>query len=148
MKPIRTLILLASERQMRLVENAGVGKGVTEVATYSVDDLGKISARYADAPGVQRAAPGMGGHEFERPTSERRQQREDFAGHVLDETARIFQKNGYDRLVVAAAPKMLGALRDDMPDSLRSVLHADLDKDLVKTALNELPGHLDDVLAL
>jgi protein required for attachment to host cells len=43
---------------------------------------------------------------------------------------------------------MLGALRDDMPDALKSVLHADLDKDLVKTPLLDLPDHLDDVLAV
>ncbi|MCM2561401.1 host attachment family protein [Lutimaribacter sp. EGI FJ00015] len=148
MKPVRTLILLASEKQMRLVENVGVGKGVAEIATYTVDDLGEISSRYADAPGRQRGGPGMGGHEFERPTSERRQQREDFADHVMDETARIFQANGYDRLVVAAAPKMLGALRDDMPAPLKSALHADLDKDLTKTELADLPSHLQDVLAV
>lgn len=148
MKPIRTLILLASEKKMRLCENTGVGKGIAEVAEYTVDDLGAISARYADAPGSQRAAPGMAHHGFERPTSERRQQREDFADHVMDETARIFAAEGYDRLVVAAAPKMLGALRDDMPEALKSVLRADLDKDLIKLPLADLPAHLDDVLAV
>ena len=148
MKPVRTLVLLASEKKMRLVENAGVGKGITEVAEYTVDDLGAVSARYADAPGSQQGARGMAGHGFERPTSERRQRRESFAAHVIDETDRIFHANGYDRLIVAAAPKMLGALRDDMPDALKSVVRAELDKDLVKTPLLELPDHLDDVLAV
>ena len=96
----------------------------------------------------QRGGPGMAHHGFERPTSERRQQREDFAELVMEETARIFAAQGYDRLVVAAAPKMLGALRDDMPDALKSALRADLDKDLTKLPLSDLPAHLDEVLAV
>lgn len=148
MKPIRTMILLASEKRMRLIENAGVGKGLTEIADYTVDDLGEVRASYADAPGRQQAAPGDGAHGFERPTSVRRQKREDFAGHVMDEAAEMFAQHGYDRLVMAAPPKMLGALRDEMPGALKGALHADLDKDLAKMPLQDLDGHLGDVLAV
>lgn len=148
MKPVRTMILLASEKRMRLIENAGVGKGLAEIADYTVDDLGEVRASYTDAPGRQQASPGDGGHGFERPTSVRRQKREDFASHVMEEAADMFARHGYDRLVISASPKMLGALRDEMPDALKNALHADLDKDLAKLPLKDLDTHLADVLAV
>ncbi|WP_372613255.1 host attachment protein [Aquicoccus sp.] len=148
MKPVKTLILLASESRLRLCANSGVGKGVDEIAARTIEEFDDIARRYADAPGQQRAAPGMAGHEFERPTSERRQKREDFATHVLEMTTEAFEAGGYDRLLIAAPPAMLGALRDEMSEKLKSVLLADLDKDLTKLPLADLPGHLEDIIAL
>ncbi len=148
MKPVRTLILLASESRMRLCANTGVGKGVDEIGSHAIDDFDDIARPYTDAPGRNRAAPGMAGHDFERPTSERRQQRDDFAAHILKETQQVFDAGGYDRLLIAAPPAMLGALRDEMSKTLKSVLLADLDKDLTKQPLADLPARLGDIIAV
>ncbi|KAA0912114.1 baeRF12 domain-containing protein [Aquicoccus porphyridii] len=148
MKPVKTLILLASESRMRLCANSGVGKGVEEIASRSIEEFNDIAHAYADAPGRNRAAPGMAGHEFECPTSERRQQRDDFAAHVLDETQQAFDAGGYDRLLIVAPPAMLGALRDEMSETLKSVLLADLDKDLTKLPLADLPDRLGDIIVV
>ncbi|WP_137703011.1 baeRF12 domain-containing protein [Marimonas lutisalis] len=148
MKPTKTLILLASEARMRLCENTGVGKGVSEFATRSIDDYADIAADYADMPGRGQAAPGTAQHKFERPTSEREQKRDDFADHVIAEAAQAFAKGGYDRLVVAAPPKMLGALRDSLPAPLKSALLADMDKDLTNIPEADLAAHFEEVLAV
>lgn len=148
MKPIRTLILMASESRLRLAENAGVGKGLREVLTRDASDFGELAHDYADAPGREQAAPGMAGHAFERHESERDQSREAFAGKVAELALAEWQKGGYDRLIVAAPPRMLGAMRADLPAPLKQALLADLDKDLTKLPLAELPSHLDTLLAL
>ncbi|MDQ2091985.1 baeRF12 domain-containing protein [Marimonas arenosa] len=148
MKPKKTLILLASEDRMRLCENTGVGKGVREFAAKSVEDYDDIAAGYADMPGRGQAAPGVAGHKFERPTSERDQARGDFATHVIAETAQAFSAGGYDRLVMAAAPKMLGELRQSLPKGLKTALLEDLAKDLTNTPEADLAGHFADVLAV
>lgn len=148
MKPTKTLILLASEAKMRLCENSGVGKGVSEFATRSIKDYSDIAPDYSDMPGRGQAAPGTAQHKFERRTSEREQKRDDFADHVIAETAQAFAKGGYDRLILAAPPKMLGVLRAGLPAPLTAALVADLDKDLTKLPLADLPKHLEDVLAV
>lgn len=148
MKPVKTLILLASESHMRLCANSGVGKGVEQIEAQAIEDFDDIARPYADAPGRNQAAPGMAGHDFERPTSERRQKRDDFAAHVLGRTQKAFDAGGYDRLLIAAPPAMLGALRDEMSESLKSVLLADLDKDLTKLPLADLSDHLGDIIVL
>jgi protein required for attachment to host cells len=148
MKPVRTLILLASESQMRLLENAGVGKGLSERLSRAASDFDDTATRYADAPGHSQAAPGMAGHGFDRTSSERDQHRAAFARHVIDLTRDEWAKGGHDRLVIAAAPRMLGELRDRLPTPLAGALVADLDKDLTHIDLHDLPGHLDSVLAV
>lgn len=149
MKPVRTLILMASETRLRLAENAGVGKGVHEILTREAKDFGDLPSTYADMPGRGQAAPGgVAGHQFERPTSEREQARGGFAGKVIETALAEWHKGKFDRLVVAAPPKMLGALRDVLPGEMSSALLADLDKDLTKLPVGDLPDHLDKVMAV
>ena len=49
---------------------------------------------------------------------------------------------------LVAPPKMLGDLRAELTEAVRAVLYAELDKDLTKTPVKELPGHLGAVLAV
>ncbi|SEO60031.1 Protein required for attachment to host cells [Salinihabitans flavidus] len=148
MKPVRTLIVLASESRVRLLENAGVGKGVTERLDKMASEFDDVDTRYADAPGRMQAAPGKAGHGFARPSSEREQMREGFARHVIEVMEAEWAKGDFDRLVIAAPPKMLGELRADLPEQLSKVIHADLDKDLVKLPVIDIPKHLESVLAV
>jgi protein required for attachment to host cells len=43
---------------------------------------------------------------------------------------------------------MLGDLRSALSDHVRAAVYAELDKDLTKTPLNELPKHLGAVMAV
>ena len=148
MKPVRTLIVMASETRLRLAENAGVGKGVAELLTREAKDFDDLPGGYADAPGRGQAAPGMAGHGFSRTSSERDQAREGFAGKVVEITLATWKKGNYNRLLVAAPPKMLGAVRAALPPALTRAVMADLSKDLTKLPVNELPSHLSKVLAV
>ena len=65
---------------------------------------------------------------------------------------RLFTQQGgwerFDKLVLVAAPKTLGDLRDLLPDPVKAKVVAEIDKDLTKVPLHELPKHLDSVLKL
>ncbi|TCP62934.1 protein required for attachment to host cells [Rhodovulum bhavnagarense] len=142
MKPVRTLILIASEHQARLLSNDGPGLGVNEVAAF--DKPGQ--ARYADTPGRGQAAPGTARHGFDRSSSEREQNREAFATDVLDIAGREWGRGGYDRFVLSAPPEMLGALRARLDGPLRDALAGDLNKDLLGVEIADLPRHFEDVI--
>jgi len=148
MKPVFTLIVIANEADLRLLENAGVGKGLRQISAKSRDDFADVATRYADAPGREQAAPGTAIHGLDRSSSERRQMREAFAAHVVQEAEAEWKTGTYSRIVLAASPKMLGALRAALPKTMSDHLLADLDKDLAKLPLADLPAHLEDVLAV
>jgi protein required for attachment to host cells len=47
--------------------------------------------------------------------------------------------------MIAAAPRLLGELREDLPKALRAAVAVELAKDLVKIPTHDLPAHFDGV---
>lgn len=147
MKAVTTLVVVANDKKARFLENLGVGKGLAELSEIAASEFSDVETRYSDRPGRAQASAGSGVHAVERTTSEERQERQAFARHVLSRTGKLMQKGGYDRLAIAAAPRMLGELRDEMADELKNRLAFDLDKDLVKIPLIKLVSHFGEKVA-
>lgn len=145
MKPARTLVLVASEGEAKILENTGKGKGLKELCAMRADDFPDVDQGFTEAPGHQTAAPGMGGHAFTPRESEREARRTTFAGIILEGLEQVWKKGGHDRMIVAASPRLLGELRQRMPKAMVAAVAADLPKDLLKVKLIDLPGHFKEV---
>ena len=153
MRPIRTLIALASEKELRLLQNLGVGKGAQEVARHSIDEIADRLLAWADEPAREQAAPGMARHAVPPTVTEREYNRDLFAAHVAELIGRAFAAgtpdgHPYHRIVIAAAPAMLGALRDKLDDAVKDKVYAELDKDLIHVEAAKLPRHFEEVMVL
>lgn len=142
MKPVETLVLIANEREARLMVNLGPNKGLTEHLRFDT----ARNVEYADQPGREQAGPGTAGHAFEPPTSLREQNRTAFADDVLAMTRDLWGRGNFTRFVMAAPPKMLGELRKQLDGPLKTALAGDLDKDIVGVAAADLPRHFHDVI--
>ena len=147
MKAKKTLVVLVNDKEARMLENDGVGKGLHQVAHVERDRALGAEIAYADGPGRSKGGSGGAHHGMEPSTSEDRQNRERFAVHMLSEATVLWKRRGFDRLIVAAPAKMLGELRDRMPVGLKSGLAGDLAKDLLHTPVEALPGHFEAVAA-
>lgn len=145
MKPIRTIVLLASEGEARILENAGRGKGLAEICALRAEDFPELNVDISEAPGHQSAAPGMGGHALSPRESEREARRSGFVRLILEALDQVWQKDGHDRIIVAAPPRLLGELRQRMPKALAAAVTADVPKDLVKIAVRDLPTHFAEI---
>lgn len=146
MRPIRTLVVIASEGEAKFMKNEGVGKGLQEVSGVTIDVLNPEAHEFADDPGRNSAAPGMGRHAFDPETPERDHKRREFASLVAERVKALWDKGDYDRIVLAAPPKMLGELRGRL-ETLSDKIYAEVDKDLVNTPVRELPDRFADVAA-
>lgn len=142
MKPLETLVLLANEREARLLVNLGPDKGVSDLLRFDT----ARNIEFSDRRGREQGAPGQGHHAFEPPTSPREQNREAFADDVLALTLKEWERGSYRRLVIGAPPKMLGELRNRIDGPLKAALAADIDKDLLGVAAGDLPRHFEDVI--
>ena len=84
-----------------------------------------------DRPGRSFDRIGAGRHAIDGERSTQRQQQVRFAKRIAEALERARKDRAFDRLVVMAAPRMLGLLRDAMPDTSRAAVVAEVPKDLV-----------------
>lgn len=148
MRKTVTWIIIADGTRARILKNDGPGKGIDLV----VDDIAGENRPgrdiMADRPGRSFDRGGQGRHATEQRTDPRRIDKEAFARTVADMVADGCEKKAFDRLVLVAAPKVLGDLRALLPKQARNMVSGEVAKDLTNTPVHDLPDHLGKVLAV
>ncbi len=135
MKPVVTLYCIADEAGFRLVR--GKGPEMEEILNASAEAFDDVKYEFAKG-GHNRSGASSFGHdtksaaEIERPR---------LAKHVIRALEAEWSKGSADRIVIAAGPKMLGALRDVFPGALKTHVAAELHKDLSDVPLHALADH-------
>jgi len=149
MKPTRNWIVIADGAKARILENDGPGKGLN---ARPVDELRHALPPSrdidADRPGRTHDRMGPGRHAMEPPTDAHREEKRRFADEIARHLNDAAQAGSYDRLVLVAAPKTLGDLRQALSKEAAAKLDGELAKDLTKIPDHDLPGHLGEVIAL
>ncbi|MEO8241104.1 MAG: host attachment protein [bacterium] len=125
MKPITTLYLLVSDEDYRLVHTHA--DGLAEIPHA------KAALTAAGVAHVGGSSPKEGA------------ERTHLARHAAKMLADEWARGRYDRIVLAAGPKMLGEIRHDLPKPLHDHIVAELHKDLIKVPLHDLPSHFTSV---
>lgn len=136
-------LIVAGAEQAAIYRYEGPKEKLIEHHTLS-QTLPKNSDITSDQPGRNKNQQMPGGETFAEPTEPRTHQKKEFAKEIADYLYKHHQQ--YDRLVIAAAPKILGMLRDDLHTEVQNRLKAEVDKNLSQYDENELPAHLEDEL--
>lgn len=84
-----------------------------------------------DRPGRRFGGTDGNRHAVDGERSTERHESEQFAKAVARTLDAARTRQEFDRLVLIAAPRMLGLLRDALPEPCRSVVAAEIAKDLV-----------------
>ena len=150
MRKTVTYILVADGARARLYANHGIGKGLQPVsgATHKADLHHHDRDFLTDKPGRAFNSVGSGRSAMEPPTEWHRFEKHKFAremAKVLDAAA---ASKAFDRLILVAPPATLGDLRTELSDATRKMVTAELPKDLTRHAEQDLPQHLETVLAV
>lgn len=149
MKAQTTWFLLANGANGRIVENRGVGKGIAPVENMVFrTDVKHAGDILADRPGRVFDSGGAGRHSMEYGSDPVREIEKQFATTLCTTLAEARAAKKFDRLVVVAAPQTLGDLRAVMDADVKNSVHAEIAKDLTHVPDQELPAHLDKVIAL
>ena len=94
-------------------------------------------------PGSRRGAPGGPGHSVDDHRNEHTAELERrFAVDIVEEVERVASNGSCTELVLAAAPRMLGALRSPAGRLNRSFAVKELSRDLTKLTPTDVHDHL------
>ena len=144
MKPKRVLFLVADAG--RAAAYFGNAKAISEVASFAIEnDVPPSRALGDDRPGRSGESVGPTRHAYE-PTSDPHEAAEKaFARTVAEKLADAAERNEAERVVVIAAPAMLGDLRSAYPSALRALVGLEIGKDLTRLPQKDLMERLRDI---
>lgn len=138
-----TWILVADGAKARILEHQGMNrplkpiKKLTHTNKPSSELVTTERGRMPDNSSGQRSA-------IDRSTDPHQQEKTLFAGELCDFLER--KARNIDRLIVVAAPRLLGDLRRQLPARMKSKISDEMDKDLTNVPDKELPRFLQPVL--
>jgi protein required for attachment to host cells len=103
----------------------------------------------SDRPGRSFDSSGLGGrHAMVPPTDPQRYAKFAFARELAERLEEAVHEGRFARLILVAAPRTLGDLRELLPGAVKAKVVAEIDKDLTHVPLRDLPKHLASVLKL
>jgi protein required for attachment to host cells len=140
MRMNKTWILIADGSRGRIIRqlrpDAGTGDRLDDLIFET--DHKKLSEIMADRPGRSITSMGTRRSAMEYHSQPVQEQEARFAGMMLSTLARAYAAQEFDRLVIVAEPRMLGAIRLKLPSTLRRVVVEEVAKDLTSLSPQEL----------
>ncbi len=149
MKPTTTWILIADGARARIFANHGPGKGIEAVAGTEFDSDHRPDRELtSDKPGRTHEFVGETRHAIQPHHDPHRELKRAFSERLAAMLDERLAAKAYDRVVLVAPPVTLGDLRSALSAHVKAAVYAELDKDLTKTPVHELPEHLGAVMAV
>ncbi len=149
MKATCTWIVVADGARARFFENRGPGKGLALLTDGEMEGSHAPTQEVgSERPGRVHDRMGPGRHAMAPRADWHEQQKQDFLGAVAARLDRGADQKVYDRLILVAPAKALGQLRRTLGHAAAKRVAGELSKDLTKVPDQDLPGHLDDLIAL
>ena len=144
MKPIVTWVVLANAREVSVLVNRGPGKGLVPVSGKGWSSEDADSPR--DKAGVGHSIAGHGVSAVDQADPQamiNARFAEDVSQHLL----KALTSKEFDRLIIVAAPRMLGLLRASLDHVVQAVVIGEIDKDLSDQPVDAITSHIGEFIA-
>ena len=140
-------IIVADSSRARLFSYHGLKSPLKEF-----DDLAHTASRMhegeltSDLPGRSFDSTGHNRHALEQKSTVKDQEAHLFAAQVAAYLEKARLENRLDSLIVIAAPKFLGHLRDSFSDNVRGLISSEISKNLVQHSPEEIRTNISEPL--
>jgi protein required for attachment to host cells len=146
MKANTTWILIADGARARIYHYNGPAAGLKPAAGHEYQhDHAATHDLVSDREGRSFRSVGPGRSAIEPHTDPHRDLKTKFAAKLADVLAQAAEAKQFDALVVVAAPAMLGDLRSELSDQVRSKVTKEIAQDLTKLPQADLARRLKDL---
>jgi len=136
-------ILVANQAEARFYSAERIPGNLMLVKTLTHDE-GAAHARdlTSDAPGRVHDRMGSARHSMEPNTGVKEEQRRRFVKEMVDQLKAAFLRGDFSRLILLAAPAVLGVIRKTLHSELTKVLIKEIPKDVIGQDLNKIQKQL------
>jgi protein required for attachment to host cells len=147
MKAATTWILVADGGQAFVMERTAATSPLKRITNLEFKGPRKKSSDIGtDRPGrVFRGAKSVRRAAVGDDKKLARDAEEKFLGSVLDRLEGALKDGAFKQLILAAPPRVLGALRKQLPPSLAKTLKGEIRADLVNAEVDEIAEHIADM---
>jgi protein required for attachment to host cells len=137
-------IVVADEREASLFDVRDVSAPLELAAKIENPSAGlKGIELESDRPGRSFDSTSPHRHAMDGERASRRwHEQATFARTIVDELENGRNRHEFDRLIVMAGPRMLGLIREALPDAARPLLAAEISKDLVHVDADTLRAYV------
>ena len=143
MKQDKTWVIVTNSETARLFEFFGRVKPIVPLKDH-VWHAPEINED-ADMPGVTHSSVGQSQRKL-APHTGPDKQADAFAHLIADKLARAAQSGAFERLIIIAAPRMIGLLRAQLEPSVQAMVDAEIDKDLTHMPVEKVEHALKDAM--
>lgn len=149
MKPVRTWILIADGARARIVMNDGPNHGIKAVKgmDFRIQHT-ESNGHIFDDPHHHFHSTSSGFQVMEFDTETHLDEKHLFAGELANVLEGELHRNSFDRMIIFAAPAMLGELRTSLSPMIMNKVIEQVPKDLTNVPHRQLSRHIENVLAI
>ena len=136
-------ILVANQAEARIYSAEQIPGNLMLVKTLTHEE-GAAHARdlTSDAPGRVHDRMGSARHRMEQDTGVKEEQRRRFVKEMVDQLKAAFLRGEFGRLVLLAAPGVLGVIRKTLTSELTKALIKEIPKDVIGQDLDKIQAQL------
>lgn len=140
MKRPKTWFLVADAGSARLIREMHADRESTDALDDLIFEHDERPTReiMSDRPGRSFASVGRRRSSMEYRSDPVRERNREFARTLSEELESHLAHHAFDRLMIAAEPRMLGLLREEMSAAVRERVAGEIPKDLVKLPREKL----------
>ena len=146
--PNITWVVVADSSRARIFKAESALGPLQELATLAHPE-GRLHAQEltSDLPGRAFDSSGLGGrHALEQNIDPKENEALKFARQVAEYLENGQSENQFARLVLVAAPKFLGHLRQSLSNGVVALVSQEIDKNLVQQSTEDIRRHLPERL--
>lgn len=136
MKPKKTWVIVANGEIVRLFD-LPVRTGPLAPLDDHVWNAPETND-YADTQGMSHSSVGPAQRRLSPRTEPEDRALDEFARVISDKLADALQSGSFEQLVIVAAPRLMGFLRDHLSDAVRATIWVEIDKDFTRMPLDKL----------
>ncbi len=142
-------ILVANQAEAQIYSSGQIPGNLLLVDTL-VNEAGTAHPRdlVSDAPGRAFDRMGSARHAIEPHVGVKKERRRRFVKEMVERLAQAHLKGDFDKLVLLAAPAVLGVIRKTLPADLVKSVIKEIPKDVIGQSVDKIQSQLDRAFAL